>query len=206
MKDKKEKIYNLVVFSMLFAILVIFAFTPFGAIPIGPIVATLSMIPVVVATLTLGLKLGTLMGFFFGFLSLIYFTFYAPGPYSFLFTPFVEVSGVKGNFFSLIICFLPRILIAVNTFISFKFCLKFFKKEYLSATIASVIGSFTNTLFFLLGAIIFFGNQYTQGQSFWVVLLSTLFINGSIEALICGFISPLIYKVHLKIMKGNYRA
>ena len=54
----------------------IFCFTPLGSIPLGPIVATLSMVPVVIASLTFGKGAGALLGFVFGLYSFIYWNIY----------------------------------------------------------------------------------------------------------------------------------
>ena len=55
----------------LVAIEAIFCFTPLGSIPIGPIVATLAMIPVIIASLTFGKNIGMLLGFVIHFQSLL---------------------------------------------------------------------------------------------------------------------------------------
>ena len=44
----------------------IFCFTPLGTIPIGPIAATLSMVPVIIGSLIFGKKIGAILGFVFG--------------------------------------------------------------------------------------------------------------------------------------------
>ena len=75
------------------AIEAIFCFTPLGSIPIGPIVATLAMIPVIITSLTFGKNLGMLMGFIMATFSFIVWTFIQPASvYAFLFTPFSEYS------------------------------------------------------------------------------------------------------------------
>jgi len=61
---KKNKTLFLAQFGILLAIEAIFCFTPLGSIPMGPIVATLAMIPVILVAILLGTKAGTLMGCF----------------------------------------------------------------------------------------------------------------------------------------------
>ena len=70
----------------------IFCFTPLGTIPLGPIAATLSMVPVIIASLTFGKRVGMLVGGVFGIYSFIYWTFIMPAfPTAFLFTPFSSI-------------------------------------------------------------------------------------------------------------------
>ena len=108
--DIKQKI----LLCILISIEAIFCFTPLGSIPIGPIVATLSMIPVIITTLVFGIKLGVIMGGMFGLFSFLVWTFIPPNPaIAFLFTPFYTTLSYRGNFGSVIICFIPRILIGI---------------------------------------------------------------------------------------------
>ena len=128
---------------LMIAILAIFCFTPLGSIPIGPIVATTAMIPVIIASLKKKKKTGMIVGFVFGLFSFIYWTFILPAfPTAFLFTPFAESAGYKGNVGSLIICFLPRILIGLTPIM----VSKAFKKSIIGDILGSIVGSLTNTV------------------------------------------------------------
>jgi uncharacterized membrane protein len=123
-KSSREKTLLLVQFSILLAIEAIVCFTPLGSIPLAPplIVATLGMIPVIIAGITLGLWAGALMGFFAGLFSFIVWTFMPPSIMAFVFTPFATVGGVHGNFWSILICFAPRIgvgIVSAGLFILF---------------------------------------------------------------------------------------
>jgi uncharacterized membrane protein len=113
MKDSKGKTLLLVRFSVLLAVLAVVCFTPLGSIPLAPplIVATLGMIPVVLAGVLFGPALGSLMGFFAGFFSFIVWTFMPPSIMAFVFTPFYSLGDIHGNGWSLVICFVPRILV-----------------------------------------------------------------------------------------------
>ena len=107
----RKQLLFLVQFAVLLALEALFCFTPLGSIPIGPVVATLAMIPVIVTSLALGAWAGTAMGFFAGLFSFIVNSFTFVTPTSFMFTPLVNVYGSEhGNPLSLIICFVPRIL------------------------------------------------------------------------------------------------
>jgi uncharacterized membrane protein len=110
----RKKILVMVQFSILLGIQAIVCFTPLGSIPVGPIVATIMFVPTVITALLMGTLAGSLMGFFAGLFSFIVWTFQPPSVFlAFLFTPFHVVPGteVTGNFASLLICFVPRILV-----------------------------------------------------------------------------------------------
>ena len=82
---KRNALIKMVQFSILLALEVIMCFTPLGSIPIGPMVATLAMIPVILTGILLGVGAGAAMGFFAGLFSFIVWTFISPGPTAFVF-------------------------------------------------------------------------------------------------------------------------
>ena len=90
----------LVKFSILVVIEAIFCFTPLGSLPaLGPIVATLAMVPVIVTALILGTKAGAAMGAIAGLFSFIVWTFMPPvPPVAFVFTPFYDYRLYTSNF------------------------------------------------------------------------------------------------------------
>ena len=70
---KRNALIKMVQFSILLALEVIMCFTPLGSIPIGPMVATLAMIPVILTGILLGVGAGAAMGFFLqDYLALLY--------------------------------------------------------------------------------------------------------------------------------------
>ncbi|HHX72370.1 MAG TPA: ECF transporter S component [Clostridiales bacterium] len=196
-KSSHEKTLFLVKFALLLAILVVIAFVPaLGSIPIGPVVATTAAVPVVIAGILLGPKPGALMGFFFGLLSFIVMSFVYPTPASFIFTPFYSVGDIKGNFWSLVICFVPRILIGV---VAGGVC-RFFEKrlegkkvrKLFSYGLAGVLGSLTNTFLVLGGVALFLAEQYKAligGQALLLAIGTTVLVNGLPEAALAGIVA-----------------
>lgn len=183
---------------LMIAILAIFCFTPLGSIPIGPIVATTAMIPVIISSLTFGERVGMIVGFMFGLFSFIYWTFVIPAfPTAFLFTPFAESAGYKGNFGSVIICFLPRVLIGVTPIMTSRF----FDKSVLGDILGSVIGSLTNTVLVITFIYLFFGNEnpVIAGKGLLTVLAATVVANGIPEAIVCAIVCPVVARVLRKI-------
>lgn len=65
------KIQKLYINCDVLAILILLAVTPLGFIPIGPINATTMHIPVIIASIVLGPRLGAFLGGTFGLISMI---------------------------------------------------------------------------------------------------------------------------------------
>lgn len=186
------------------AIELLFCFTPLGTIPIGPIAATLSMVPVVISSLTFGKKIGMLMGGVFALCSFIYWTFIMPAfPTAFLFTPFSEAAMYKGNVGSLIICFLPRILAGLTPImVSDAFMMTSNNDNSVKGDVlGSVAGSMTNTILVLLLIFIFFGREYSTivGKNVLTILGMTVVTNGIPEAIVSAIVCPIVVRVLKRI-------
>ncbi len=186
-----KKTIFLAQFAMLLAIEAIVCFTPLGSLPIGPMVATLGMVPVIITAIILGTPAGTAMGFFTGLFSFLVMTFTPPTPVAFVFTPFYSIGSVHGNFWSLVICFVPRILVGTVTGLCFSLFSRLKWNKVFVYSVSGVLGSLTNTVLVLGGIYIFFGQSYATviGKSFDLLLgligLSIL-TNGVPEAVIGG--------------------
>lgn len=199
---------------MLLAIEAMICFTPLGSLPaIGPIVMTLMMIPVVLAGILLGAGAGAALGAFAGVFSFCMWTYMPPvPPVAFLFTPLYSFGDIHGNFWSLMICFVPRILAGVVAAVCYNtaektLCAK--KKSGIPAYIlGAALGSLTNTFGVLGGIFVFFGREYAGafGVAYDLVLgmlgLQVL-TNGVPEAILaalvavgaCGSIKKMIEKM-----------
>lgn len=199
----------MVQFSLLLAIEAIFCFTPLGSVPIGPIVATLAMVPVVITAILLGTKAGTFMGFFAGLFSFIVWTFMTPSPVvAFVFTPFYSLGPVQGNFWSLVICFVPRILVGTVTGLCYN-ALKDKKiKDIFVYGFSALLGSLTNTVLVLGGIYLFFGREYASvnGVEFSLLLgiIGTVVLtNGIPEAVISWIAAYAVCKPLKKVLKKD---
>jgi uncharacterized membrane protein len=209
-----KKTLQLTQFAILLAIEMIVCFTPLGSIPIGPLVATLAAVPVIVTAILLGTKAGTAMGFFTGLFSLVVWsTQLLPSPVSFVFTPIGQFGNVHGNFWSLVICFVPRILIGFVAGISYQGFSRVFsklKKGHIFAyNISGILGSLTNTILVLGGIYIFFGKEYAAANGkAYEDLLGILGIvvatNGVLEAIIGGIIAYAVCYPIQKYMKHHF--
>ena len=187
-------------FAILLAIEAIFCFTPLGSLPIGPMVATLAMLPVCITAVLLGPKAGTLMGFFAGLFSFIVWTFMPPNPVTaFVFTPVAPAVAVEftGNFWSLVICFAPRILAGTVTgFISRAMLKKNPDRDVLSYTVSAAAGSIVNTIGVMGGIWLFFGGQYESiaGDVMLAIIGTTVLTNGIPEAIIAALATAAVCK------------
>ncbi len=191
----KDEVRKIVYFAILLSIETIFSFTILGQIPVGPIVMTLSMIPVIITSLTLGMFYGSIMGFIGGLYSFIYFTFINPEITSFIFTPFVSIGTYKGNVWSLVICFIPRILTGFFPALFYNSLSKANPKlDKLWLVLASLIGSLTNTVLVLGGIWLFFGREYSDviGGAIHILIGTTILTNGLPEAILSALACPLV--------------
>lgn len=208
LKFKRKKTLFLVQFGAMLAIEAIFCFTPLGSLPaIGPIVATLAMVPVIITALLLGIKAGTIMGAFAGLFSFLVWTFAPPSPIvAFVFTPFYTLGEFSGNFGSIIICFIPRILTGTVAGITYHILSnKLSKNNVFSFSLSAILGSLTNTLGVMGGIGLFFSDQYTSiaGRSLLLIILSTILTSGIPEAIVSAILASAVCKPLKIILRDN---
>lgn len=220
-KSKRStQIKNLTRLAMLIALEAIVCFVPFlGSIQIGPVVATLAMIPVIIAGMTYGPKFGGILGFFAGLFSFIWWTLIDSGnPSSILFTPWNAYTDSYRNYWPLVICFVPRVLTGIIAgFISKglksikenKFTLILFgtyfteittknlkRKDLFIYFISGIIGSLANTFLVLFGTYFLWGKNYAKiaGIDYQIllsVILGIVGTNGLFEAIVGGLIGSI---------------
>ena len=198
----------MVLASIFLAIILLLAFTPgLGYIPLGAIRITTIHIPVILGGILLGPKYGAVLGGVFGLTSFINNTF-SPVITSFVFTPFYTLGDAHGNLWSLVICFIPRILIGVVAYYVFVFMDKLLKKRYrtISFVITGIAGSLTNTILVMNLIYIIFGKQYAAVndhayEALYGVILGIIGMNGIPEAIgaaiITSAVGTILYKMRL---------
>ena len=165
-----SKTKGLVQMAIFAALIVVLAFTPFiGYIPLGFTRATIIHIPVIMGSLMLGPKKGAALGGVFGLTSFINNTI-NPTLTSFVFTPFYSLGEYSGGIGSLIICFVPRILIGVVPFYVYRLVKKLSKNNGVSSVgliVAGLSGALTNTLLVMNLIFVFFRNDYAAA-GIWI--------------------------------------
>lgn len=184
---------TLTLLGILTAIELLVCFTPLGSLPIGPIVATLSHIPVILTGVTLGAGAGAYMGAVFGLSSFIVNTM-TPTVTSFVFTPFYSLGEISGNGWSLVLCFVPRILLGVAAGLLFRVISAHDKHRIAAYAVSAVAASLLHTVLVLGGLYVFFGRAYAQavGQAYDALLglIGTVVLtNGVPEAVIAAVVA-----------------
>ena len=107
----KTKTRSLTLMAILIAVMLLMGYVPnLGFIMIGPISITLMCIPVIIATLVLGLKTGLMMGLLFAVISISK-IFVMPDAFSAI---VVDDFGKYGVLYMLCLL-IPRVLIPVTT-------------------------------------------------------------------------------------------
>lgn len=207
MSRTSGKTLGLVQIALFSAIIFLLALVPgLGYIPVGVIRATTIHIPVIIGSLVLGPKAGAALGGMFGLTSLINNTI-SPTVTSFVFSPVLaaDMGGGAGVVKSLVICFLPRILIGVVPYFVYRFFKHIAGKGKISDTvflgIAGLAGSMTNTLCVMNLIYFLFGADYANArgasmQGFYsAVILPVIGINGVIEAVVAAIIATAVVSV-----------
>ena len=171
--------------SLFTAIELLFCFTVLGSIPISPgIVATLAHIPALVVALTLGKKAGAFIGAVMGISALIIWTFMPPNvAVAFAFSPFVP----NGNFWSLLICIVPRVVFPVFAAWLFEVLSKK-SGLVLSAAVAAGAGTFLHSLLVLSGIFLAFYGHEVVGGSYTTFLVAWGGLNAIIEIIVAVII------------------
>ncbi|MGM0293813.1 ECF transporter S component [Enterococcus sp. AZ062] len=199
---------NFTLTAMFLAIMILLAVTPLGFIPIGPINATTMHIPVIVASIILGPRLGAFLGGTFGLISLIRSTF-IPTPLSFVFSPFIPVIGTdQGSWKALIVALIPRILIGVVPYFVYKGTQRLTKNKVspLSLFLAGIAGSLTNTILVMNLIYFLFQQDYAQVlgtniNAVYSAVLAVIFTSGVPEAIVAGLVTAAVSTVLLRMIR-----
>lgn len=200
-----QKTTRMVQIALLAGIEVLLAFTPLGYIPIGPVRATTIHIPVILGGILLGPAAGGLLGGVFGLTSVLINTI-TPTVTSFVFTPFYSLGESRGNFWSLVIAMVPRILIGVVAGWVFRLMMRVQKNTGLAAALSGFLGSMTNTILVMGGIYVFFGPAYAQARgiaysTLMGVIGGVISFNGVIEAIAATAITIPLAAVLRKVVR-----
>ena len=199
------KTRNLVMTAVIAAIIIIMAFVPYvGYINLVVIKATIIHVPVIIGSVLLGPKKGAFLGLIFGATSLVNNTF-NPSLLSFAFSPFY--SG--GNLWSLVICFVPRILVGVVPYFVHRGIMKLAKEkkgaQYIALPAAGVAGALVNTLLVMNLIYFCFSRTFAAAKNIAVsavydVILGIIAANGIPEAIAAALLTLAVGRALLKFM------
>ena len=207
----KTQTLSLVQMALFSAIIVVMAFTPFlGYIPLGVTRATIIHVPVIIGSILLGPKKGAFLGGVFGLTSLLINTF-TPTITSFTFSPFYA----GGNMWSLVICFVPRILIGVVPYFVYYGLSALFKQakkkgiwDTLSLGAAGLCGSIVNTGLVMPLIYFCFGKSYAAAKNvsydvLYKFILSVVAVNGIPEAIVAAILTAVMCKVLIRFLRSG---
>lgn len=198
MNSSKKRIQQLTLAAFFVAIEAIMAVTPIGYIPLGALSITTMHLPVILAGVLIGPSFGAGIGFVFGLTSFLRATF-EPTVTSFVFTPFIQIGNMHGNFFSLVIAFGPRILLGWLSGMMYRYSRKKFNTTF-SAGVIAAINTMIHTLLVLGGIWVFFASPYAEALNITTTALMSAFIatittNGILETILAAIIIPVLVRV-----------
>jgi len=208
---KSEATKEMVLTALFVAIIIAMAFIPYlGYIPLGFMNATTIHIPVILGALFLGPKRGAFLGGVFGLTSMINNTMINPSVTSFVFSPFYSLGQMHGNFASIIVCFVPRILIGVVAYYVFRLVSRLFKNvkdsNVVAFACAGIAGSLTNTILVMSGIYFLFGESYASAKgmaldALYGFILTIIGTVGIPEAIVASVLVAAIGKVLSSVFK-----
>ena len=183
MNQATKKTQEMVKLALFAGIIVVLAMTPLGYLPLGVLRPTTIHIPVILGSILLGWKKGAALGGLFGLTSLLVNTF-TPNPTSFVFSPFYSLGEIGGNGWSLVICFVPRILVGVAPYFVYKGMKKLIKSDAACLTVSG------------------FGESWAAVKGIaadviYATILGIIATNGIPEAIVAALITAAVGKVLL---------
>ncbi len=189
---RNSKLGYLTRLAVLIAIIVVLTLLNIGNIPIGPIVATIYHIPVIIGAVILGPTAGLILGGFWGILCfLLAFTGNT--------TDVVALAIIQQSpllFFG--IAFVPRLLMGgLAGFTAKGFAKLFPKRRYLGYAFTGAFSSLYNTIFYL-GALYLFVRPLLASlyeinvTAVGAMVLGVAATNGLVEAAICCLVTAAV--------------
>lgn len=196
MKNKKKsssKTRRLVLIGALGGISIFLGVSGLGLIRLPIFSLTIMHIPVIIGALLEGPVVGISVGLIFGLFSM-YQNITAPGLTSFI-------------FWNPIVALIPRMLIGIVAYYSFKLFKSKIKNTGVCAGIAAVLGTLTNTISVLGLTYILYLDQYAQAreisrEAVAGTLLTVGLTNGIPEAIVSALITIPIVVTMLKLKRN----
>ncbi len=197
----REKTYRIVLYGLLFAMILILGITPLASIHLGTVEISLVMIPVAIGAIVMGPWAGAILGGFFGLTSFL--QCLGIGVLSAFGATLLSISPA----YTLILCFVPRILMGFLVGLVYKLLSKIISKSVVNCGIASLLSALLNTVFFMTALMVFFGKtDFIMGFRGEMKLLPFLVafvgINGLVEMIVAAVIGTAVSAALLKFVKN----
>ena len=183
---RNTKTSNMTIMALMTAVLLIFACTPIGTIPIGPLSISLNMIPVAICAVAMGPAGGAAAGAIFGLLSFLQcFGIGIPSGMG------IILVGIN-PFLAFIQRFVPRLLDGLLLGYIFRAVSK--KNVYVACAITGFFSALLNTVFFMGALVLLFGNtEYVQeliaGRNIIVFICAFVGVNAVVEMVVATLIT-----------------
>ena len=183
---RNTKTSNMTIMALMTAVLLIFACTPIGTIPIGPLSISLNMIPVAICAVAMGPAGGAAAGAIFGLLSFLQcFGIGIPSGMG------IILVGIN-PFLAFIQRFVPRLLDGLLLGYIFRAVSK--KNVYVACAVTGFFSAFLNTVFFMTALVLLFGNtEYVQGliagRNIIVFICAFVGVNAVVEMVVATLIT-----------------
>ena len=174
------------IMALMTAVLLIFACTPIGTIPIGPLSISMNMIPVAICAVAMGPAGGAAAGAIFGLLSFLQcFGIGIPSGMGIILV-------VINPFLAFIQRFVPRLLDGLLLGYIFRAVSK--KNVYVACAVTGFFSAFLNTVFFMTALVLLFGNtEYVQGliagRNIIVFICAFVGVNAVVEMVVATLIT-----------------
>ncbi len=198
--NNRKKVFRMTAASLLIALIFLFGTTPIGLIPLGFINITVLCVPVIIGTVTLGIRTGLILGFYFGTASTLSMIGMSLTPPSALASALFAVSPLC----AVLMCYIPRILVPVVTYSVFKMISRYKKASAAALSVSAVAGSFSNTLFYLGLMLLFYAINGLDTASILSLIAGTGLIAGGCEAIAAALITLPVVKALSKTPIGSY--
>lgn len=194
---RNQKVRELTTLGLFVALIVLLGFTPLGYIPLGFINISILAIPVVIGTIIMGLKNGVILGACFAMTSILR-GFGIGGAPSSLVATLMAASPV----YMIVMSLVPRLLIAVTAYSIYQM-LKNRLGSVKAVAPAAIIGSATNTVFYLGLMLVFYVMAGIDTAPVLGLIGGTALISGTLEAVAAALISTPIVAALRKAFKMN---
>ncbi|MBO4216409.1 MAG: ECF transporter S component [Clostridia bacterium] len=203
MKENKnrEKTYKIVLYGLLFAMILILGITPLASIHVGTIEITLVMIPVAVGAIVMGPWAGAILGGFFGLTSFM--QCIGIGVTSAFGATLLSISPA----YTMILCFVPRILMGFLVGLIYQLMSKAIKKNVINCAAASLLSALLNTVFFMTLLMLLFGKtEFIMGFRGEMKLLPFIVafvgLNGLVEMIVATVIGTAVSAALVRYLKN----
>jgi len=200
MKAIKIKTHDIAIAAIFLSLILIFVLVPIQT-PIGVSMAFIPLIAVILAADVQGFGVGLFAGTAFGVASLI--------------NAFLHPSLMAPMFYNPLVSIVPRMVIPITTYFSFKLMKKLLRKRsddastFIASTVSSVVAVVTNTgLVLAMMAAFNFGKTFGSVEINAAFFVSLLSLNFLFEIAICAFVAPIVttgLRIALRIDKKGRR-